>query len=80
MGMSLGIREVGMWRWGGHGPLGEKGESQGLDLWREKFTNKVSSRLQDAMGGMLLRGLMSCPGRGEASTRESLGETELRGF
>lgn len=42
-------------------------------LWRQKFTNKVSSRFQDAVGQVLLRERMGCPGSGEANTRESLG-------
>lgn len=62
------------------GPLGEQEGRQGLGLWRQKFTNKMSGRFQEALGQMLLRGLMSCPGSREADTGESLGEKRVEKF
>lgn len=56
--------------------LGREEEGRGLDRCGQMFTNKVSSRFQDAKGQMLLRGLVSCPGSREANARH-LGEKRV---
>lgn len=67
--LALGARKASVGRWGDClGPWARR---------RQKFTNKVCSRFQDAMCQMLLLGLMSCPGSGEANSRESLGEKRV---